>query len=107
MLIDTDQIIQLTDLRSRLSEIIDAVYQGKTFIVTEKGKIKARIIPAQNSNKKKRMRLFDEIIELRNKNDEYFKKSKKVWNSVEVIRKMRNDRTRHILKLAEIPFKKR
>ncbi|OGK23561.1 hypothetical protein A2954_02485 [Candidatus Roizmanbacteria bacterium RIFCSPLOWO2_01_FULL_37_12] len=107
MLIDTNQIIQLTDLRTRLSEIIDAVYQGKSFIITEKGRIKAKIIPADLTEKKRKRELFKEITELRKKNDSYFKKSKgKVWNSVEVIRKMRDDRTKHFLKLAGIPFKK-
>lgn len=106
MLIDTNQIIQLTDLRLRLSEIINAVYEGKTFIVTEKGKIRAKIIPAETVEKDRRHRLVAEINQIRRKNDHYFTKSKKVWNSVDVIRKMRDERTRHLLKLANIPFKK-
>ncbi|OGK10204.1 hypothetical protein A2767_02015 [Candidatus Roizmanbacteria bacterium RIFCSPHIGHO2_01_FULL_35_10] len=102
MLIDTNQIIQLTDLRSRLSEIIDAVYQGKSFIITEKGKIKARIIPTlEKSND-----VFDRIEKIATRIDKHLKKKTKVWNSVDLIRKMRQNRTKHLLKLSGITYKK-
>lgn len=93
MLIDTNQIIQLTDLRLRLSEIIDAVYRGKSFIVTEKGKIKAKLIPMQEKNTE----VFTRIDQIAARIDKQLRMKKKVWNSVELIRKMREDRTKHVL----------
>jgi prevent-host-death family protein len=106
MLIDTKQIVPITDLRLRLSKIIEAVENGSSFFIAKKGKIKAKIVSAQSDEKERRLRLFEEITQLRKKNDEYYKKSKKVWNSVELIRKMREDRTKHLFKLAGIPYKK-
>lgn len=75
MLIDTKQVIPVTDLRLKLSQIIDAVYQGKTFIVTEKGKIKAKIVPVEKVKKSRTQELLKEIRKLREENDRYYKKS--------------------------------
>jgi antitoxin (DNA-binding transcriptional repressor) of toxin-antitoxin stability system len=102
MLIDTKQIVPITDLRLRLTEIIDAAYAGKTFYVSERGKITAKITAAEVAEKERRLKLLKEIEKLRGEIDQRLKKSKKkVWNSVEVIRKMRQERTKHLLSLSK------
>jgi len=101
MLIDTKQIIPITDLRLRLTEIIGAAYTGETFYVSERGKIVAKIAPSEDAEKERRLKLFKEIEKLREENDKIYGKHKKVWNSVKIIRKMRKERTKHLMKFWE------
>lgn len=101
MLIDTKQIIPVTQFRLRLSEIIDSVYHGHSFIISEKGKIKAKISPPEEAKQQDRRYLLEEIRKIREKNDRYYRKAKKVWNSVDMIRKMRKERIKHILSLSK------
>lgn len=102
MLIDTKQIIPVTDLRLRLKEILNAAYAGETFYISERGKIKVKITAVEIAEKEKRLKLLKEIEKLREEIDERLKSSKKkVWTSVEVIRKMRQERTKHLLSLSK------
>ena len=101
MLIDTKQIIPLTQLRLRLSQIIDAVEQGRSFVITEKGKIKAKILPPEKKEEEADL-MLEELKKLRKENDRYYKRAKKVWSSVQLVRKMREERTKHLLKLSLI-----
>lgn len=96
MLIDTNQIVQKTDLRLKLSQVFARITSGETLFITERGQIKAKIQPIRNKmiDRKKVLR---EIIGLRKQIDREFRKSgKRVWNSVEIIRKMRNERARRL-----------
>jgi len=45
MLIDTKQIITMTELRERLTEILILVEKGKEMMISDRGKIKAKISP--------------------------------------------------------------
>lgn len=102
MLIDTNQIVQKTDLRLRLSEIIEEVYRkGKTYIIADRGSIKGKITPV-SENKKAQVDLLDQINKLRQENDRYFSKTKsKGWISVKLIRKLRQNRTDELMKFSK------
>lgn len=45
MLIDHKNLIQKTNLRQNLSEVIDRVYQGETIFISDRGRICAKIVP--------------------------------------------------------------
>lgn len=96
MLIDTRQIIGLTDLRGMLGQFVEEANKGKTFLISDKGKIKAAIGPSfsQAIDRQELARRYKEIQERAVKEA----KDKNGWDSTKLIRKMRDDRTRYLLK---------
>lgn len=96
MLINTNQIIDLTTLRLGLGQFVDEANMGKTFLISDKGKIKAAIVPSlsQAIDQQDLARRFEEI----QKRAAREAKGKKGWDSTKIIRKMRDDRTKYLLK---------
>ncbi len=50
MLINTNQVVTKTDLRMNLAEILTAVKGGEEKIVSERGKIVAKVVPVKKKN---------------------------------------------------------
>lgn len=102
MLIDTKQIINLTDLRFALGQTIDEVEKGKIFYVSKKGAIKAAFVPITYfERKEKKEELLKAMRSLRERIDRQLRKGKDIWNATEVIRKMRDERTEKLAKYLE------
>lgn len=60
MLIDHNNLVQKTNLRQNLSEVIERVYQGETIYISDRGVICAQISPFGDlsRSKKKEVKLF-------------------------------------------------
>ncbi len=92
MLIDINQVIRLTDFRSQAGKLVRAAGQGKTFWISDKGKIRAAVVPptmitaaTQNED------VWTEIEKIR-RDMAAAMKGKKTWDSTKVIRQMREER---------------
>jgi len=86
MLINTNQVITKTDLRINLAEILAAVKGGEEKIVSERGKIIAKMIPV--TKKAKNNKLMAEYEQLRKKLSKYTSDI----DSTQFIRQMRDSR---------------
>lgn len=86
MLINTNQVITKTDLRMNLAEILAAVKSGEEKIVSERGKIIARMIPV--TKKIKNTKLLKEYEQLRKRLSKYTSDI----DSTQFIRQMRDSR---------------
>lgn len=96
MLINTNQLISLTQLRLSAGKLLDQTQSGKTFIVMEKGKIKGAIVPASTVLGSTTDNFFTKMDALRKK----FSKIKFADNrdSTQIIREMRDERSQYLLK---------
>lgn len=98
MLIDTKNIINLTDLRQTLGQVIDEVELGRIKYISKKGKIKAIIAPSSFVQETvDRSEIFKRLKILQRKIDKQLRGKKKIWKSEEVVRKMRDERTKKLL----------
>ncbi|MBU1085451.1 MAG: type II toxin-antitoxin system prevent-host-death family antitoxin [Candidatus Beckwithbacteria bacterium] len=86
MLINTNQVVTKTDLRMNLAEIMAAVKNGEEKIISERGKIIARMTPVKKS--KKNSNLIREYESLSKKLSKYSSK----LDSTAFVRKMRDER---------------
>lgn len=86
MLINTSQVVTKTDLRINLAEILAAVKGGEEKIVSERGKIIAKMIPV--TKKAKGENLLKEAKELAKSLSKYTSKV----DSTTFIRQMRDNR---------------
>lgn len=103
MLIDTNQIVSLSDLRFQLGRILAEVEEGKVLLVSKKGDIKAAFVPMtfleQNAGTFKEMLLKAKTLRQAFATDMAGKKA--VWNSTALIRTLRNNRVAKMKKLAK------
>src|SRR3989344_3856292 len=94
MLIDTNQIISLSDLRFRLGRMLAEVEEGDVLLVANKGDIKAAFVPMtfleQNAGNSEEMRMKAKALQHGFAADMAGKKT--VWNSTAFIRTQRNKR---------------
>lgn len=101
MLIDTKQIITLTDLRLQAGAVARQAQGGRKFFISDKGKIIAAVVSENAAYTNDRKELFTRLRRLQEKMD-YKPRGKKGWDSTKVIRKMRDDRTKYLLKREEM-----
>lgn len=94
MLIGMQQIINLTDFRQQLSRVLDEVGKGKTFLLTEKGDIKAMVtgLPGGIPN----MVIKEQMKRLHEWLDQQAKPANRS-NSAKIIRQMRTERTEKLM----------
>lgn len=93
MLIDTKQIITMTDLRENLSKFVALNGKGKSFVVSDRGELTSVLLPIsflkkQKTRSKRRFELLKEADQL----VENLRKYKSKISSTDFIRKMRNSR---------------
>lgn len=103
MLIDTNQIISLSDLRFRLGRMLAKVEEGNVLLVANKGDIKAAFVPMtfleQNAGNSEEMRMKAKALQQAFAADMAGKKT--VWNSTALIRTLRNKRVAKMKVLAK------
>lgn len=88
MLINTNQLISLMDLRYKAGDLVAKAKSGMTFYVTDKGNIMAKLTPVNDIYQQKSV--FDRM-------DALIKKASKLKftdkrDSTEIIREMRDTR---------------
>ncbi len=88
MLINTNQLVSLVDLRNKAGDLVTKAKSGMTFYVTDKGNIMAKLSPVYDIYQQKNV--FDRM-------DALIKKASKLKftdnrDSTEVIREMRDTR---------------
>lgn len=106
MLIDTNSIIQMTDLRQNLSKISKRVKRGEKLYVSDRGDLCMQLLPVapsitpynftEKSKTERAEKTVDEIEELAQR---LAAKGFGKWNSLKAIKKQREDRTKHLLKI--------
>lgn len=88
MLIDTNQLISLMDLRTKAGDYIQRANQGVTFYITDKGRLMAMLSPVKTSDNKQRA--FEKMNALiKRANDLKFTDNR---DSTIIIREMRDTR---------------
>lgn len=57
--------VQATDAKAKLSELLDEVERGERVNITRRGKVIARLVPANEADEADRLRAFAELRALR------------------------------------------
>ena len=93
MLINTNQLISLMDLRTKAGDFVTKAKSGMTFYVTDKGNIMAKLSPVINiSNQKSVFDRMDALIK-RSANLKFSDNR----DSTIIIREMRDQRSEYLL----------
>ena len=90
MLIDTNQIINLTDFRRQLSRIRAEAKKGRTFYISDKGEIEMIVSPFPKQNQGISDDLWQRMLDIQKKMAREAA-GKKGWDSTAMIRKMRDE----------------
>jgi len=89
MLIDTKQIVTKTELRENLTNILMRVENGKEMMISDRGRIKAKLIPVEGKIKTK-----DEVdkfmAEVKQLGEKLSRKNPN-FDSVKALREMRRE----------------
>ena len=96
MLIDHNNLVQKTELRQNLAQILARVYQGDTLFISDRGTVKAKItlIEHKIDKKKKIEKFMKELNTIRNQlADVGWGKE----DSAVTIRKMRDERSKYLI----------
>ena len=88
MLIDTKQIITMTDLRKNLSNIVMLVKKGQEMLLSERGKFVVKLTPFKKMKTTNKKKEFDVIAETRALRKELSKKNPN-FDSVKALREVR------------------
>lgn len=93
MLINTNQLVSLVDLRNKAGDLVTKAKSGMTFYVTDKGNIMAKLSPVNDIYQQKNV--FDRM-------DALIKKASKLKftdnrDSTIIIREMRDQRSEYLL----------
>jgi prevent-host-death family protein len=90
MLIDTKQIVTMTDLRENLTEILMLVEKGEEMMVTDRGRLVMRLVPVYKE-KSKPEKEFDVVAETRKLRKKISKKNPN-FDSVKALREIRYEK---------------
>ncbi len=90
-----NQVISLTSLRLRPGQIVEEANKGKTFLVSDKGEIKAMVGPVAKSTTVSREEVFERMKRLQERADRE-SKGKKGFDSTKIVRKMRDEREKKL-----------
>lgn len=96
MLINTQQIVNITDMRGMLGNIVERAEHGEMYLISKKGSIKAALVPLSFVEKKyEKENVMDRIVSVRSGIDNDLKTTKNtVRDSTDVIREQREARSR-------------
>jgi len=90
MLIDTKQIITKTQLRENLSEILMLVNQGKKMMVSDRGKLVAKMIPIKEKKSVKEKEADTFMAEMKRLGEKLSRQNPN-FDSVKAIREIRRE----------------
>ncbi|MDA1317189.1 MAG: hypothetical protein O3B87_04150 [bacterium] len=96
MLIDHNNLVQKTELRQNLAQILARVYKGDTLYISDRGAVKAKItlVESKVDKKKKIEKIMKDLDKIRNQ------LAGTGWgkeDAATTIRKMRDERSRYLL----------
>ncbi|PIZ66801.1 hypothetical protein CO051_03970 [Candidatus Roizmanbacteria bacterium CG_4_9_14_0_2_um_filter_39_13] len=96
MLIDHNNLVQKTELRQNLAQILARVYKGDTLFISDRGTVKAKItlVESEIDKKKKIKKIMKELNKIR---DQLADVGWGKEDSTMAIRKMREERSQYLL----------
>ncbi|MDP4011317.1 MAG: type II toxin-antitoxin system prevent-host-death family antitoxin [Candidatus Roizmanbacteria bacterium] len=96
MLIDHNNLVQKTELRQNLAQILARVYKGDTLFISDRGTVKAKItlVESKIDKKKKIKKIMKELNKIR---DQLADVGWGKEDSTMAIRKMREERSQYLL----------
>lgn len=93
MLIDTRQIVTKSELRENLGKILMLAEKGKEMIISDRGKLIAKVTPFKKKNKRKKVspKEVDKFMAEMKKLGEKLSRQNPNFDSVKAIREMRRE----------------